>query len=369
MLQQLEQHPQQLIAQALQTEERLLQAQEQLAQKEQQLADQERELIDREEQLADRKKELADRNKELADRNKELADREQELQQKQEELAIALAQIDELKRQLFGAKADKLSPEQEEQLAQVMGDLEEQARREPSASQDVLVDEDQPPTDSSEKKRPRRRRHPTPAHLEVQEVILEPEGLCDCPNCHQRPAWMRDLITEEFDFVPAKFILRRYVRRQYGSCQCGHLGIEVAPLPARLLPQSKLGVGLAVHILLTRFDDHVAYYSLERIFSERHDMRIPRQQMVQWVELIAESLQFLCERMFEEMLLHDYLQIDETPVKVLDPEIKGKAGRGYLWFYSIPGREVFLDFQTTRGQNPGAGAAPRVFGHHSDRCL
>jgi transposase len=322
---------QELIAYALQTEERLLQVQEQLAQREQQLSDQERE---------------------LADRKKELADREQQLQQKQEELAIALAQIDELKRQLFGAKADKLSPEQEEQLAQVMADLEEQAQREPPASQDVLLDEDQPPPDGSEKKRPRRRRHPTPAHLEVQEVILEPEGLCDCPNCRQRPAWMKDLITEEFDFVPAKFILRRYVRRQYGSCQCGHLNIQVAPLPSRLLPQSKLGVGLAVHILLTRFDDHVAYYSLERIFSERHGMRIPRQQMVQWVELIAESLQFLCERMFEGMLAQGYLQVDETPVKVLDPEIKGKAGRGYLWFYSVPGGEVFLDFQTTRGQTP-----------------
>ena len=303
LLQQLQQNPEKLIAQALETEERL-------------------------------------------------AQREQQLLQKQQELTIALAQIEELKRQLFGAKADKLSPEQEEQLAQIMEDLEEQGQREPPASQDVLVDEDEPPTDPAGKKRRRRKRHPTPAHLEVQEVILEPEGLCDCPNCKQRPAWMRDLITEEFDFVPAKFILRRYVRRQYGSCQCGHFSIQVPPLPPRLLPQSKLGVGLAVHILLTRFDDHVAYYTLERIFSERHGMRISRQQMVQWVELIAESLQFLCERMFEGMLAHGYLQVDETPVKVLDPEIKAKAGRGYLWFYSIPGGEVFLDFQTTRGQSP-----------------
>ncbi|MCP4212290.1 MAG: hypothetical protein GY764_12535, partial [Halieaceae bacterium] len=52
----------------------------------------------------------------------------------------------------------------------------------------------------------------------------------------------------------------------------------------------KLGLGLAVFILLSRYDDHVAYYTLERNFLERHGVVIPRQQMVQWVEKIAHLL-------------------------------------------------------------------------------
>jgi len=32
-----------------------------------------------------------------------------------------------------------------------------------------------------------------------------------------------------------------------------------------------------------------------------------------------------------------YLQADETPIRVLDPDIKGKSVLGYLWF--IAGRE------------------------------
>jgi len=32
--------------------------------------------------------------------------------------------------------------------------------------------------------------------------------------------------------------------------------------------------------------------------------------------------------MWQAMLAGGYLQIDETPVKVLDPEVKGKAARG-----------------------------------------
>ena len=64
-------------------------------------------------------------------------------------------------------------------------------------------------------------------------------------------------------------------------------GVTIAPLPPRLVPQSKLGLGLAVFLLLSRFDDHVAYYTLERNFRERFGVVIPRQQMVQWVEKMA----------------------------------------------------------------------------------
>jgi hypothetical protein len=127
--------------------------------------------------------------------------------------------------------------------------------------------------------------------------------------------------------------------------------VQVAPLPPRLLPQSKLGVALAVYLLLARFDDHIAYYTLERIFRERHGVVIPRQQMVQWVGHIAFLLQPLWRLMFSRMKLGGYLQVDETPVKVLDPEVPGKCARGYLWFYAVPDGDVFLDFQGTRGRD------------------
>ena len=40
----------------------------------------------------------------------------------------------------------------------------------------------------------------------------------------------------------------------------------------------------------------------------------------------------------------------KTPVKVLDPEVRGKAAQGYLWFYSVPGQDVILEFSRSRGQ-------------------
>jgi len=71
----------------------------------------------------------------------------------------------------------------------------------------------------------------------------------------------------------------------------------------------------------------------------------------QWVEKIAFLLLAIYHLIWEELQAGDYLQVDETPVKVLDPEVKGKAATGYLWFYSRPDGDVFLEFSDTRGRD------------------
>lgn len=272
------------------------------------------------------------------------------------QLKEALLELAELKRQLFGERSDRLTPEEEAQLAEAASDLQAEAEQQPPLSEEVLEDpteqesqEVDQPKDAPKGQRRRRRRHPLPEHLERQTVVIEPEGLQPCEHCGRPPQSIGEEVTEEFEYVPAKVVVRRTVRPKY-ACRCGCGGVQVAPLPARLVPQSKLGLGLAVYLLLARFDDHVAYYTLERIFRERHQVVIPRQQMVQWVEQIASLLQPLCLLMFKRMKRGGYLQVDETPVKVMDPEVKGKCARGYLWFYAVPGGDVFLDYQGTRGR-------------------
>ncbi len=275
----------------------------------------------------------------------QLAQTEQLLAEKQQLLAEARAYIAELKRQLFGPKADKLTAEQEEQLRQMAGDLKEQAQRPPPVSQDVL-EQDQLDQDKEKLKKQRRaRRHPLPAvQLEVQRVVLEPENKV-CGNCQQPGQKIGEVVTTEYEYIAAKLVCKETVRPKYAhDCACASERVSIAPLPPRLVPQSKLGLGLAVYLLLSRFDDHLAYYTLERIFRERYGVVIPRQQMVQWVEKIAFLLLAIYNGIWEELSASGYLQIDETPVKVLDPEVKGKAATGYLWFYSHPKGDVLLEF-------------------------
>lgn len=181
----------------------------------------------------------------------------------------AKAFIAELTRQLFGQKAGQLSPAQEEQLKEVAGDTQEQAERPPPISRQCLEAEleGKPP----QKERRARQRHPFPTDLERVTVIWEPV-LPPCPPggvCKK----IGEAVTEELDFLPAKLISRRIVRPKYAA-SWDQGGVRIAPLPPRLFPQSRLGLGLAVFITLSRFDDHLSYYKLEQNFQERYGVAI-----------------------------------------------------------------------------------------------
>jgi transposase len=293
-------------------------------------------------QLRETRERFAQTQERFAETQGELAETQEKLAEAQEKLVEAQAFIAELQRQLFGSKAEKLSAEQKKQLEQLASDIREQARGPSPAVEEVLKEE------RRAQRKPRRRRHRLPVALETETTILDPESTV-CPCCGKELHCIGEEVSEEFDLIPAKLIRRRTVRKKY-ACHCGEAGVVIAPLAPRLIPQSKLGLGLAVHIVLTRYDDHLSFYNLERAFAERYGVEIPRQQMVQWIEHIAEWLRPLAEALWAEMKAGGYLQIDETPVKVLDPEVQGKAAQGYLWLYSVPGGDLFVEFSRSRGQ-------------------
>jgi transposase len=309
---------------------------------------------------AERLRELERRGAENAELRQKLAELERrlaedaELRRKLEEterrLAEAHVRIAELRRKIYGSRAERLDDEQKKALEELARTLEEQARRPGAVGGEILAAEEE--TDPKRgPRRPRRsRRHPLPDDLETETVVLEPER-CPCPRCGGALEKIGEEVTEEIDRIPAKLIRRRIVRPKY-ACRCGEAGVAVAALPPRLIPQSRLGPGLAVHIVLARFDDHLSYYWLERQLRERHGVVVARQQMVQWVERIAFWLQPLYEALWREMIGEGYLQVDETPVRVLDPDVKGKAARGYLWFFAVPGGDVLLRFDRSRGLEP-----------------
>lgn len=291
-------------------------------------------------QFADQPLELIEHTLEL---EAQLTEAQAQVAELEAQLAEAQAYIEELQRQLLRNKAESLSPEQKRKLDQLRNDLLEQAQRPAPLSQQVLEEEaKQPP-----RRRSRPPRHPLPESLQTETVTLEPPTTT-CPHCGRAQNRIGEEVTEELDWVPAQLIRRRIVRPKY-ACSCGE-SMAIAPLPPRLIPQSRLGLGLAVYIVLTRFDDHLSLYRLEQIFEERYGVAIPRQQMVQWIEHIAQWLKPIYEAMWQAMKAGDYLQIDETPVRVLDPEVRGRAAKGYLWFYSVPGGDVILEFCDSRGE-------------------
>ena len=192
-------------------------------------------------------------------------------------------------------------------------------------------------------------RQPLPAHLETERVVLEPEEV------QQQPAGWRKLgeeVTEELDWKPAKFIQRLYIRPKYANAE----RIVIAPLPARLIEKGLPGAGLLTQVIVGKYEDHLPLYRQERIYRERHGVNLSRQTLCGWVEAAADWLSPIYREMKAGLVAGDYLQADETPIRYLDPDVKGKSQSGWLWTYSQPQGDVVFEWQVSRSRE-----GPRAF--------
>lgn len=70
--------------------------------------------------------------------------------------------------------------------------------------------------------------------------------------------------------------------------------------------------------------------------------------MGHWLKQLAVSLTILYEALRIELMESGYLQIDETFIKLLDPERKGKAQQAYFWVIRHPTLGMLFQFDHRR---------------------
>jgi transposase len=211
----------------------------------------------------------------------------------------------------------------------------------PAATQQVLVRLE------SNQAEPRSRRQPAIKVLETVSERIEPAEKV-CPHCGKSKCEIGCEKSERFEYVAAKIIRHEIVRPKL-ACPCGAGGVSIAPLPPSVIEQGQPGAGLVAHVLLSKYDDHLPLYRQQQQF-ERLGVNFPRQTLCDWVEKGAQWLAPIVREMKAQLLAGDYLQVDETPVKVMDPEVKGKCATGYLWVAGCPGGDVIFEFHPGRGQ-------------------
>jgi transposase len=242
-----------------------------------------------------------------------------------------------LARYFGGTKNESLDPQQLELLLAGLA----------AVSAPAPVAEKPAPTRTATTTRPVRQ--PLPAHLETERVVLEPAEV------QQQPEGWRKLgeeVTEELDWKPARFIKRLYIRPKYANAE----RIVIAPLPARLIEKGLPGAGLLTQVIVGKYEDHLPLYRQEKIYRERHGVNLSRQTLCGWVEAAADWLSPIYREMKAALVARDYLQADETPIRYLDPDVKGKSQSGWLWTYSAPQGDVVFEWHLSRSRE-----GPREF--------
>jgi transposase len=247
-------------------------------------------------------------------------------------------QVGQLKKQLFGPSADR-SPEQNLSKEQILLTLFAPAQ--PAAVQQVLV-----PLQGT-RSEPRVRRQPAAKVLETVTERLEPVEKV-CPHCGKDKCEIGQEKSERYEYVPAKVVRHEIIRPKL-ACVCGKAGVSVAPLPPSVVPQGQPGASLIAHVLLSKYVDHLPLYRQQQQF-ERLGVNFPKSTLGDWVRQGANWLQPVVRQMKKELLACDYVQVDETPVQVQDPDVKDKCATGWLWVLGKPDGDVIFEFHRGRGK-------------------
>ncbi|MBK8920153.1 MAG: IS66 family transposase [Saprospirales bacterium] len=246
-------------------------------------------------------------------------------------------------RMLFGRKSERFVPAEE-----VAGQLHlefdgEQAQAVEESVRQMIAAHERKVPQVKDKVHPGRM--PIPAHLERVEEVVEPEE--DVTDMKR----IGEDVTEVLEYDPGRVWVRRIVRPKYARVQVDENidQSQVVQAPAKDLPfgRSKAGVSLIVHILISKYVEHLPLHRLIARFA-RSGLNIPPATMGHWVKVGAEPLLILYEAYQKLIFDTFYLQMDETRLKVLE-DGKGKTHLGFIWAVFDPIRRLpFFFYQVGR---------------------
>ncbi|EKE9452153.1 IS66 family transposase zinc-finger binding domain-containing protein, partial [Escherichia coli] len=183
-----------------------------------------------------------------------LARAEEKIEEDEREIEHLRAQIEKLRRMLFGTRSEKLRREVEQAEA-LLKQREQESDRYSGREDDPLV---------PRQLRQSRHRRPLPAHLPREIYRLEPEESC-CPECGGELDYLGEVSAEQLELVSSalKVIRTERVKKACTKCDC----IVEAPAPSRPIERGIAGPGLLARVLTGKYCEHLPLYRQSEIFA------------------------------------------------------------------------------------------------------
>ena len=246
-------------------------------------------------------------------------------------------ELSQLKRMVFGSKRERFVSNGEDGQMSLPFEVE------------ALPDNTESPTEEiafTRRKANRKNHHgrlPLPDHLPVEEIVIEPEEDVTGLKC------IGSEVTDELEYNAAILKIKRYIRHKYAMAN--NEGVITGNLPTRPIDKCIAGPGLLAHIHVSKFVYHMPFYRQAQRLKTEHQVVVPRSTIDSWQTGTANLVWPLYEELKRQVLGQGYIQLDETPIKVLDQRKKGTTHRGYYWVYHSPIEHMaFFDYQEGRGR-------------------
>lgn len=185
-------------------------------------------------------------------------------------------------------------------------------------------------------------RNPIPDNIRREEEVVEPQEIVAGSKR------IGEEITEVLEYKSAEIFVRKIIRPKYALP--GGEGVIIAPAVDTAFPKSIAGPGLIANIIIEKFVDHLPIYRQVERF-KRLNIELDESTIGGWLKTAHRLLIPIYEALKKEVLQSNYLQADESTIKVLDKEKKGTTHLGYYWLYHDSIRKIiWYDYHKSRGR-------------------
>ncbi len=257
-----------------------------------------------------------------------------ERDQQAEVMAAMNAELEALKRRVFGKRSEKMPPMDRE--VKKNGPSEEGQAAEEAAR---LRKENR----EARKRLPKRR---------IDHKVRRENQ--QCPSCG-RPAEEFKTVgqgerTEVWEYIPGRFELQEHFQETL-ACPCGE-HLVTAPGPLRVVEGGSYGPGFIANLLVSKGADSIPFYRMEKQF-KRLGIPVARATMV---GLFHKSIQCclhpIAERLLDIIRNSPVVLADETPMTMLEKPDTGKSGKGFVWTFIAENLVAFRFSATRSGETP-----------------
>ncbi len=251
----------------------------------------------------------------------DLAAKQSTIEQQAERLAFLEEWNRLLRSQRFGARSEKIPPEQ----GRLFNEAELEAPKDDNSG--PIEAEIEVPAYTRRK----RGRRPLPDFLPVEEHLHdlpEAEKVCGTDASHRLVEISRET-SDQLKFIPATVAIVRHIRPKYACPTCKD-GVRIAPMPKLPIPKSIATPSLLAHVATSKYVDALPLYRQEKIFA-RLGVDLSRGTLAGWMLKMGELVEPLVERIRDEIRRGSFVQADETPFQVLKEAGKSAQSQSYLW--------------------------------------
>ncbi|MGL4452196.1 MAG: IS66 family transposase [Sarcina sp.] len=284
---------------------------------------------------------------------KELQSKDREIDDLKKELEFLKAQLINKNKKLFGQSSEQVNSEQMTLFNEA--EKESDLKQAEPTIEEIVYTRNKPSKNIGKKD-----------NLSNLDIITIEHKLSEedstCAECNSSLVNIGKKEKDILKYIPAKLYVERHITYSYACKSCeentGEANIITTQSPSTLLHKSMASNEILAHSMCLKYLYALPLYRQEKYF-KMLDVNLSRQTLSNWMLSAANEFEVVYDLMKSKLLKSNYIQADETTLKVIDDKGRDSKSKKYMWLYKTGGNNnsiILYDYQQTR-----SSSCPKTF--------